>query len=224
MNQTWETDPEQLFPDRVRPYVKETSFRQGSTILRQGEPAEELLVLIKGKIKIYTTSSEGMTVVLAFKTPVDLIGDVEYVQQIPLINTVEAVSDVTFLAVRHSILRELASEDPVLLQALLTSITQKFHTKSLAASVNQLYPVPVRLAAYLLSMLSAENDVLQASELPDTASLIGTTYRHINRVLKQFEQREMIGRNRKGIWIADREAVQKEAGEVTYEVMERGES
>jgi CRP-like cAMP-binding protein len=70
-------------------------------ICSQGEGAQYLYVLVKGKIKIYTSSAEGKTLILSFKTPLEVIGDLEYVQGIDFINTVEAVSSVIMVGVDH---------------------------------------------------------------------------------------------------------------------------
>src|ERR687895_2987667 len=85
---------ESIFNEDIMPYLSLYHFEPGELILSQGEPSKYLYVLVKGKIKIYTTSAEGKTLILSFKSPIEVIGDIEYVQEIDTINTVEAVSSV----------------------------------------------------------------------------------------------------------------------------------
>ncbi|WP_114571369.1 Crp/Fnr family transcriptional regulator [Exiguobacterium flavidum] len=198
------------------PYFTRHTFTPGERICTQGEQAERLFVLIEGKLKISTTSPEGKRLVLSFKHPLDLIGDIEYVQRTDLMNTVEAVTPVTVLGIPYEALVKHGSDDPVLLRFLLETITQKFFLKSNSLSFNLLYPVEVRLASYLLSMTPI-GEVLEEMALSDVADLIGTSYRHLNRVLRDFEQDGLIERRRGSVRLLDRSALQMRAGNNIYE-------
>lgn len=198
------------------PHFTRHTFTPGERICTQGEQASRLFVLIEGKLKISTTSPEGKRLVLSFKHPLDLIGDIEYVQRTNLMNTVEAVTPVTVLGIPYDALAKHGSDDPVLLQFLLETITQKFFLKSNSLSFNLLYPVEVRLASYLLSM-TPSGEVLEEMALSDVADLIGTSYRHLNRVLRDFEQDGVIERRRGSVRLLDRSALQTRAGNNIYE-------
>lgn len=107
---------ESVFNEELMPYLSLYSYEQGELICSQGEPSEYLYVLVKGKVKIYTTSVEGRTLILSFKTPLEIIGDIEYVQDTSMINTVEAVSSVCMIAVHHRWLKKYGSDYSPLLQ------------------------------------------------------------------------------------------------------------
>lgn len=213
---------EAVFNDSIKPYLSLYRFEQGEPICTQGEPSQYLYVLVKGKIKIYTTSAEGRTLVISFKTPLEVIGDIEYIRSIDIINTVEAVSAVTMIGVPYRELKKHSSEHAPFLQFLLEIITQKFFIKSHSMSFNLMHPVEVRLASYLLSVSFDETDAmfkghLRASGLKDAANLIGTSYRHINRVLQKFCAEGLIERNRELIIVKDRNGLSMLAGENMYE-------
>ncbi|CAM4500120.1 CRP-like cAMP-binding protein [Paenibacillus endophyticus] len=200
---------EEIFPAPLRPQLSLCSFEQGELICTQGEASRLMYVLVKGKIKIFNTSTEGRTLVISFKTPLEVIGDIEYIRGIDIINTVEAVSPVVMIGVHYRSLKTY-SHHPQLLHFLLDIITKKFFIKSNAMSMNLMYPVEVRLASYLLSMSYDETDSefrghLSATSLTDTANLIGTSYRHLNRVIQKLCAEGMIERSRMGIYIKDRE-------------------
>lgn len=103
-----------------------------------------------------------------------------------------------------------------MLTFLLKGITNKFYTKSNDLSFHLLYPVEVRLASYLLSVLTGDNSS-SALRLTDAASLIGTSYRHINRVIQQFCEKGLIERRRGKITILDREGLLEIAERNIYE-------
>ncbi|CAG9610289.1 Crp/Fnr family transcriptional regulator [Pseudoneobacillus rhizosphaerae] len=212
---------ESIFNEQILPHLSLYSFEQGELICSQGDPSEHLYLLVEGKVKIYTTSAEGKTLILSFKTPLELIGDIEYVQNINIINTVEAVSSVRMIGVHHRWLRKYGKDYAPLLQFLLDIITRKFAIKSNSMSFNLMYPVEVRLASYLLSVSFDKSDSLFNGQLSinikDAANLIGTSYRHLNRVIGQFCAEGMIERSKGSILVKDREGLRAMANHNIYE-------
>ncbi|RSD28620.1 Crp/Fnr family transcriptional regulator [Mesobacillus subterraneus] len=211
-----------LFTEEILPYLSLYHFEKGEVICSQGEAAEFLYILVKGKVKIFTTSEDGKTLILSFKTPLEVIGDIEYVQEIPTINTVEAVSSVVMIGVRQSVVRKFLKNHPSFLQFMLEIITRKFHIKSQFMRHNILYPVETRLASYLVSVAYDENDALvngmvSTSNLTDIANLIGTSYRHLNRVIKEFCLTGLVERNKGTLIIKDLEGLKILAKENLYE-------
>lgn len=155
---------------------------------------------------------------MSFKQPLDLIGDIEYVQRTPYLNTVEAVTTGEMLVISFEALACHATEDVIWLNYLLAEITRKFERKSQSMSFNLFYPIDVRLASYLLSM-TPETTTLGSTvdELTDIADLIGTSYRHVNRTLKRFVEDGLIERDRRSITVVDRNRLIDVAGESIYE-------
>ncbi|MBP0727152.1 Crp/Fnr family transcriptional regulator [Bacillus sp. RG28] len=213
---------ESIFNEQLLPHLSLYSFDQGELICSQGEPSHYLYVLVKGKLKVYITSAEGKTLIVSFKTPLEIIGDIEYVQGIDLINTVEAVSPVLLIGVHYKWLNKYGKDYLPLLHFLLDVITQKFTIKSYAMSFNLMYPVEVRLASYLLSVSFDESDTkfkgqVNTVSLTDVANLIGTSYRHLNRVILQFCKEGLIKRQKGFVLVKDREGLRAIAGHNIYE-------
>lgn len=211
-----------VFDERMLPHLSLYSFEQGELICTQGEAAQNLFVLVKGKVKIYTTSSEGKTLILSFKTPLDVIGDIEYVQGIDIINTVEAVSSVEMIGIHHRWLVKYAQDYPPFLQFMLRIITQKFFLKSNFLSFNLMHPVEVRLASYLLSVSYEDSDSKLADQpislsLKDAANLIGTSYRHLNRIIQKFCEDGLVERSKGSIKVKNRKGLSELASRNIYE-------
>ena len=204
-----------IFTEELLPYLSLIRFNKGELICSQGDPFQYLYILVEGKLKIYTNSPEGKTLILSFKSPIEVIGDLEYVQGIDFINTVEAVSPVLMIGVHHRWLKQYGHDHAPLLNFLLEIITKKFHLKNKSMSFNIMYPVEVRLASYLLSISCEESELI--TSIKDAASLIGTSYRHLNRVITQFCNEGLIERNRGFIVVKDIEGLRKLAGDNIYE-------
>lgn len=207
-----------ILPVAAQNELQLVRYEPGDVICTQGDEAGHLRFLVKGKILVSHTSATGKRLVLSFKYPLDLIGDIEYIQRTPFLNTVEAVTSVEMLVIRFEDLVRHAHHDVAWLHYLLEEITRKFERKSQSLSFNLFYPVEVRLASYLLSM--TPNDQTLGStvdQLTDIADLIGTSYRHVNRTLRRFVEAGLIERNRRVITLVDREGLLEIVGESIYE-------
>jgi CRP/FNR family cyclic AMP-dependent transcriptional regulator len=207
-----------IFPERLLPSMTLCSYEAGEPIWWQGERPGCLLLLVSGRIKVFTTSEAGNTLVLSFFEPVELIGDVEYIRGIPIMNTVTAVSPAELIRIPHGPIREYGEDHPPLLRFLLAIITEKFERKSSFLSFNLLHTVEERLAGYLLSVTADPSRQLQdcrigVPSLREAANQIGTSYRHLNRVLHKFADNGYIRREKGSLQLLNRPALRELAGE-----------
>ncbi len=208
---------EDVFHERLLPHLGLYRFEPGEVLCAQGERSEILYVLVKGTTKTSLTSPEGKTLVLSFKTPPEMIGDIEYVERVELMNTVEAVTPVEVLGIRYQWLYQYGQDHAPFLRFILNIITYKFRVKSESMSFNLMYPVEIRLASYLLSVTTSEHNMLLTGDpadynLTDIANLIGTSYRHLNRVISQFSEDGLLERTRGKLVILNREGLEKLTG------------
>jgi CRP-like cAMP-binding protein len=213
---------ESVFHEPLRTHMTLCHFEKCELICREGETSEYLYVLVEGKIKIFTTSPQDKTLVLCFKTPLEVVGDVEFVRESDIVNTVQAVSPVVMLRIHYQWLAELASDYAPLLKFLLKIISHKFYIDSNFSNFNLMYPVEVRLASYLLSISTEEagtvvHEELDAFNLTDIANLIGTSYRHLNRVIQKLCADGLIIRDQGFIMVKDRAGLAEVAGHNIYE-------
>ncbi|WP_128893926.1 Crp/Fnr family transcriptional regulator [Longirhabdus pacifica] len=210
--------------DSILPHLSLCLFEPGEYICSEGDELTYLHVLVQGKVKVHTTSPEGKTLILSFISKLEVFGDVEYIQRLKIMNTVESVSPTYMLRVHHKKLQQYTQEDVKFLQFMLDIITKKFHLKSTTMRFNLLYPVEVRLASYLLSITYDENDALlhtqlSSSRLTDIANLIGTSYRHVNRVIQKFCEQGLTERSKNKVEIKDVKGLKKITGQSIYEPM-----
>ncbi|MGG4143498.1 cyclic nucleotide-binding domain-containing protein [Paenibacillus algorifonticola] len=212
---------ESVFSELLLPHLTLYSFEQEELICGQGETPQHMFVLVKGKIKVYTNSPEGKTLIISFKTPLEVIGDVEYIRGTEFLNTVEAVSPVIMIGVQHRWLNKHGRDYAPLLRFLLEKITRKFYFKANSMSLNVMQPVEVRLASYFLSVSYDESDAqfkgeLSTDNLKDVANLIGTSYRHLNRVIRRFCEEGLVERTKQWIVIKNKDALSKRANHHIY--------
>ncbi|RHW34079.1 Crp/Fnr family transcriptional regulator [Lysinibacillus yapensis] len=198
------------------------SFSPGECIYAQGFPLPFLSFLVRGKVKIYTTSEEGKRLIVTFNKPLELYGDIELVQQVDTIHTIEAVTEVHLAILPLEIARRWR-EDTIFNEVLLQSISRKFLTKSTNLSFHLLHEADARLASYLASISHDEqgafiNPYIPKSELKMIAEFIGITVRHQNRCIQSFERDGIIKRIPGFIEIIDSKQLLKYAKQNIYEM------
>ncbi|WP_257347190.1 Crp/Fnr family transcriptional regulator [Pseudalkalibacillus decolorationis] len=213
---------ETVIPEPLRLRLALYQFEKGEKICSQGEPIEHLYILLHGKIKVYTSSVQGKILVLCFKKPLEAIGDIEYIRKSLVVNTVESVSRSHVLKIPYSSIDKHGANSVPMLQFLLKVITEKFHIDSNFTNFNMLHPVETRLASYLLSVSSSKQDEefvedLHTSNMVDLANLLGTSYRHLNRVIHKMISEKWIERQKGYITIVNRESLINLADPNLYE-------
>lgn len=207
---------EDIFPSSLRQHLVLFQFEPEEALCKQGDAQEWIFVIVRGKVKVYTTSTEGNTLLVNFTSPLGVIGEIECLNGLETLNTVTAVTTVQAIGI-HKRYLHLYREEVSFLQFLLHLISDKFYNKSISLSFNLLYPVEVRLASYLLSVTTPQEIKVSTANLKDIASLIGTSYRHLNRVILKFCKLRLIERNRGTLVVHDRQGLKEAAGRNIYE-------
>ena len=89
----------------------------------------------------------------------------------------------------------------------------KLASLSVSNSVNILYPLENRLASYILASYTNE-DNNNTENLTQIAEFLGTSYRHLLRVVKEFELEKIIKRDNKKLVILDKDKLEELAGDL----------
>ncbi len=157
-----------------------------------------------------------------FTRPMSVIGDVELLHQFPVKNQVESVGESLILfAGRRLLLREL-EENTALLRFMVGELSHKMYTLGQASALNLLYPVENRFASYLMSLFANNSggrrvEEIRTSSLIETAELLGTSYRHLNRIVRRFIDEGIITRKRGRISVLDEAKLAELANGNLYE-------
>ena len=196
---------------------------KGDVICLKGEEMKYMYLIVEGKVKIYAATSEDKRLILRFQKALEIIGDIEYIENPIVHHTVEAGTDCKAIKISYETIRQKAGNDPAFLAYMLKIVTRKLLDKTDAATFNLLYPVEVRVASYLLSIANSYegksffHDVTYGSSLTDIADMIGTSYRHLNRVLKKLCMDGIIDRAGGKLFVKDMDALARIAGQNIYE-------
>lgn len=162
-------------------------FPPYSNVYIEEDEQHYLYFLVEGQVQCNHYHLNGKLAVFALSSPFTTIGDFEILSDERVNSNVIAMEDTVMLGIASPIVERYGANDPRFLRFLIDQLREKLY-KTNTLQINQLLPVISRLAVYMLMEMTTHNDA-QVITLPnkeDFASLLGTTPRHLNRVLKEL--------------------------------------
>jgi SulP family sulfate permease len=84
----------------------------GDLVLREGAPADHLIVLLSGRLKVTVTNSKGLTVTINRLLPGAILGEVGYYANVPRTATVVAETPALALRITAEALSRMERESP----------------------------------------------------------------------------------------------------------------
>ena len=204
-------------PARLTQYLRQTNMEElaadypaalyrcpaGKDIARQGEPLTHLYVFLEGRAKVVRLMENGRTMLHAFYRGVSLLGDLELCRgDLTARTSVRAVTDAWLIGFPLEGRREAMLRDARLLRLMCGELAVKLEQASESAAQNLLYPLSDRLAAY---MRQAQSGCVFSESLTGTAELLGVSYRHLMRTLRNLEQEGLVCRVKGGYRLREAE-------------------
>ena len=195
--------------EALRPVRKEP----GETLVRAGDEAEALFFLVEGMVKAYSRLENGRSVLAAFYEPFDVLGELELFSYERYVLSVEAMAASVFLKLPYSALGQTPDGNGRFYAFLCGRLGSKLANRVIAESINLRYPVENRLASYLLAATDARGRIVGGEDLEELADFIGSSYRQLARVLRDFRDRGILADSRGEIVVLDRGALRSLAKE-----------
>lgn len=185
--------------DEYRPYFYLIRFPKGELIYRKDSQRQYLLFFLSGKVKVCSNLSNGKSMLICFYTSFRLLGDLEFYEM----NTSSssfAVEPCLCIAVRTTPIRSRLLEDPKFLQMISRSLADKLTRATKNSAVNLLYPLENKLASYIYQV---SQDNFFSENLTRLSELLGASYRHLLRTMKEFVSEGILEKCPDGYRITD---------------------
>lgn len=190
-------DAEILGRAQLRKYSKSELIMEG------GSGLEYLCLLVGGKVKVYYLFENGKTMFLKIYQGFQMLGDVEFLKDIPVQCHVEALKDCHVIAIPADHLRTAYHDNANFMRYLSETLSDKLYVTINNSSYNYIYPLTNRLASYLLESLADKDHVEINTSYEEIAQFLGTTYRHLNRTINEMESKSIIRCKDKKIYVLD---------------------
>lgn len=188
-------------------------------IVRAGDNSVGFFLLVEGRYRVTTNEITGKSMLLRFCSPLSILGDLEWFQKTSIQSDVIAEQRCSFIFFSNSTYENYLKENSEFAQILLEELSYKLQTCTVSSRVNALASVEARFAAYLYTIHSQSKfgQQLLTTNPHEIASLIGTTPRHLNRVLKKLSEQQIITRHKDGLLVEDWTALDTITEGIRYE-------
>lgn len=189
-------------------------FDKNENICLLNEKLEYMYFLVKGKAKVTTLLSSGQSLLLCFNKPLSIIGDLELLDNPYADCNVLTLENCICIAIPLWSIHKFGYNDTVFLRFIISSLEKKLRSNSIYSSINILYPLENRFASYLLSVLPSNCDFITIEGTNHISELLGSSYRHLNRVIKSLCDNKIIEKNKNQIQILNIKNLEKLAKDI----------
>ena len=106
----------------LREHAGVRSFRKGQALMYENQVPNEVLLLLRGRVKVGMTTEQGREIVLAFRGPGELVGELSAIDERPRAASVVSLEPVEALAIAHTDFLATLAGHPGLALALLRQL------------------------------------------------------------------------------------------------------
>ena len=101
-------------------------FPAGTRLMHQGEPGDRVLIVLEGHVKASFLDADGREVVLSFRGPGDVLGELSFTHQEPRSSGVTAIEPVVAQALSAAEFRSFLQRRPVAALTLIDVLGRRF--------------------------------------------------------------------------------------------------
>jgi CRP/FNR family transcriptional regulator, cyclic AMP receptor protein len=175
-------------------------YRKNQIIFSQGNPADAVFYILKGKLKVTVVSDRGKEAVAALLGPDEFFGEACMAGQVVRLVTVSAMTDVVVARIEKSEMIRLVQKQSAFSQMFMTHILNRT-IRVEADLIDQLFNSSERRLARLLLLLAnygkeGEPEPILAKISQETlAEMIGTTRSRVSFFMNRFRKLGFIDYN-----------------------------
>lgn len=174
------------------------TFANNEMIQQEAVPMTYFYLLLSGKAKIIKDQANGKRALLQFLHTGDSIGDLTLVGAEKQPKTVIALGQTSCIGIPIQLAKEQLMQDPLFVQALAKEIGEKLLLRMEYYTLQQTYPLDLRLAMLLLEASVADQ---YQEKMTETAEFLGVSYRHLTFTLKRFKEQGFVQKQAQGYHI-----------------------
>lgn len=191
-------------------------FRKGQALFHQGATSDAVIILLSGRVKVSTIAGDGKEIVLAFRGPGDLLGELSAIDREPRSATVEAIEAVEALAIAASDFRSFLLANPDLALLLLQMLSRRLRDADRKRVEYGAYDTVGRVSARLVELAERYGEPAARGlriGLPlsqeELAGWTGASREAVSKALQTLRKVGWVITERRRITILDLEALRR---------------
>lgn len=189
-------------------------YKKGELLASDSMPITAFHFIVEGTAKVYILTSNGKSLLLRFYRPVNVLGDLELMIKDQYTANVEAITDCYCLSLPMAYVQQFCIHQVPFLQFINQTLAQKLYSISHKSTHNINYPLKDRFCSYLLAHMGGDCHIKLVNSYSDIADLLGTSYRHLTRTLKELTEEGIITKKGTNINILDLKSLKQYASDI----------
>ena len=174
-------------------------FEKNDVILLEEDAGTALFVILKGKVKITRSSSDGREVILTILSDSDFFGEMAILDGLKRSATAIAIETSELFLIQRNDFLNLLREHPEVSIALLQELTKRLRSADMKIKALSLKDAEGKVASVILQLAAdigkIQHGKVEIDKLPlqqDLANMAGTSRETISRTLHSFTKKGLI--------------------------------
>lgn len=184
---------------KINKLVKHRKYSKDEMIFMEGQPAQNIHIINSGRVKIFTTSSEGKEYIIRLLEEGDFFGELILFKEETVSYSAKAITEVSSCLINKNDLETLIEENPAISQEFLTALSSRLKNiedKAHSLALDDAKKKAIKLLNNLAAETGTKKEKGTLIELPLTreglANLMGMSQETLSRKLSELEKQDKI--------------------------------
>ena len=191
----------------------ERAYRRGERLFHEGERADVVYLVVAGRARVYTATSEGNEVTLSVRGPGDLIGEMGALDPGSTRSATAVVLDpLRCRVIRAPELMAVLEAHPRVALGVLRLLIGRLRESDRRRTEFGSYATTRRLARLLVDAAGDPGGGELALSQQEMAGLIGASRESVARALAELRDRGLVATGRRAVTVRDPDGLRRFAG------------
>lgn len=189
-------------------------FEPGQAIFREGEHGTHVVLILSGFVKV-TTVVEGFEMLLAIRSPGELVGETASMTDRPRNATVTACGRVVVSVLHQPEFEAAQRRHPELRRGAMTALAAQLEWANRRRTDYAVYPAHIRLARVLVEIAAASGrptadgvvDIIVPLRQPELAAMIAVSLATLQKAVQELRARGLISTGYRRLAVLDLSAL-----------------
>ncbi|WP_345987798.1 Crp/Fnr family transcriptional regulator [Sulfurimonas sp. HSL1-2] len=163
--------------------ARQCRFRKGEILFFEGDAPNDLVVLTKGILKLFKTSSSDKEIILHHFTPVSLVAEVAVLHRIPYPATAVFEADSEVLLINYDAFESMFLSNQELARVLLLSLSKKIRMLESVIERGLVMDASERV----INFIRKSPELLKTMRHYEIANILNLTPETFSRTLKKLQ-------------------------------------
>ena len=168
------------------PAASRRSLIRNDVLFAEGDPPDQLYVVLNGRIAIANRSTDGRESVMALMEAGDLFGEMGLLDGLPRSAEARALEASAVLAIPYPPVRKLFEDDPALLWSVVRLLSSRLRAVDEALADSVFLDVTGRTAKRLLDLAGDRAEFVLPVTQEELAGMVGASRERVNKAIAQF--------------------------------------